>query len=160
MKINYLIATLFLLAGIQFTSNAQLRLGAGLAYGTDVEKLGLQFRGVYTLTDPWRAAADFITYFDGVSDLSVWELNLNAHYAFIYDEKKTVYALGGLNYLKYNYAANSGFGDNSDAGLNLGAGLEIPITPTLEFYAEGRLVLGGFSQFLFSGGVQYFIGNK
>ena len=160
MKIKHLLVTLLFLTGIQFAANAQLRLGAGLGYGTDVEELGLQFRGVYTITDPWRAAADFVTYFDGVEDLSVWELNLNAHYAFLNDEKKTVYALAGLNFFKINYDATSGNSDNSDTGLNLGAGLELPITPQIEFYSEARFALGGSEQLFISAGIQYFLGDR
>ncbi|HRI58499.1 MAG TPA: outer membrane beta-barrel protein, partial [Saprospiraceae bacterium] len=147
MKINHILLTLILMAGIQLAANAQLRLGAGLGYGTDIEELGLQLRGVYTISDPWRGAADFVFYFDGVEDLSIWELNLNAHYAFITDEKKTVYALAGLNFLKFNYDASSTFADNSDTGLNLGAGLELPISGPFEFFSEARITLGGSDQF-------------
>ena len=160
MKIKHLLATLLLLTGIQFAANAQLRLGAGLGYGFDVEELGLQVRGVYTITDPWRGAVDFVTYFDGVEDLSIWELNLNGHYAFINDEKKTVYALAGLNFFKYNWDASSVNADNSDTGLNLGAGLELPITPQIEFLSEARFALGGSEQLFISAGVQYFIGDR
>lgn len=160
MKIKHLLATLLLLAGIQFAANAQLRLGAGLGYGLDIEELGLQFRGVYTISDPWRGAADFVFYFDGEDNLSIWELNLNGHYTFVNDEKKTIYALAGLNFLKVNYDATSGFADNSDTGLNVGAGLELPISSNIEFFSEARFSIGGSEQFFISAGVQYFMGNK
>lgn len=160
MKIKHFFLTLIVLAGVQFAANAQLRLGAGLGYGFDIEELGLQFRGVYTISDPWRGAADFVFYFDGVEDLSIWELNLNGHYTFINDEKKTVYALAGLNFLKFNYDASSTFADNSDTGLNLGAGLEIPISESIEFFSEARFSLGGSEQFFISAGVQYFMGDR
>lgn len=160
MKINRFFLTLLILTGIQFAANAQLRVGAGLGYGTDAEDLGLQFRAVYTISGPWRAAADFVTYFDGVEDVSLWEFNLNGHYAFINDEKKTIYALAGLNFFKYNYDATSGIADNSDTGLNIGAGLEVPIASALEFYTEARFSLGGSDQFFISAGVQYFFGDR
>lgn len=159
MKIKHILVTLLFLAGIQFTANAQLKLGAGIAYGTEGSDLGLQFRGVYTITDPWRAAADYIYYFDGVEDLSIWELNFNGHYVFINDEKKTLYALAGLNIIKANYDSASGLADNSDTGLNLGGGIEIPLS-RVEIYAEARFTLGGSDQLLLCGGVQIPIGGN
>jgi opacity protein-like surface antigen len=159
MKIKHLFLTLLFLTGVQFAANAQLKLGAGLGYGTDIEELGIQFRGVYTVSDPWRASADFVLYFDGVDDLSIWELNLNGHYVFINDEKKTVYALAGLNIIKVNFDATSGLDDTSDTGLNLGAGIEIPLG-SVELFGEARFALGGAEQLFFSAGVQIPLGGN
>ena len=71
------------LAATCFTSElkAQLSLGGGVAYGTEIKEIGIQVRGIYGFTEQWRGGADFIYWLvgDGVTS---WELNANGHYVF------------------------------------------------------------------------------
>ena len=164
MKIKHFLITLLLLAGIQFSSNAQLSLGAGLGYGTDIEELAIRARGVYAISGPWRAAADFDFYLDGEKNISFWEFNVNGHYLFLNNEKLRAYALPGLKFyhVKIDYDSNlPGFTNvsNTDTGVNLGAGLEVPLGP-VDFFGEAKFSLAGSEQLFIAAGIQIPLGGR
>ena len=50
----------FFLLFAAFTAEAQVSVGPGLAYGFDIEELGIQARGQYSFNETWRGEADFI----------------------------------------------------------------------------------------------------
>lgn len=164
MKVKQFLAALILLTGVHFAAQAQFSLGAGLGYGTDVEELAIRARGVYAISGPWRAASDFDFYLDGEDDLTYWELNLNGHYIFYNTEKMKAYALAGLSFFHVGVDYDTtipGFDDvsDNDTGLNLGAGLEIPLGP-VDFFGEAKFTLGGAEQLFLAAGLQFPFGGK
>lgn len=157
---------LFGIASIQNTATAQLQVGGGLAYGSDIESAGIQIGGTYFLLEEQgiRLAADLLFFFpgdDGLGlDLNVWEFNANGHYIFNEGDAFLAYALAGLSLATVSFDSEFlGEFSESELGLNAGAGIEYGIGG-VKLYAEGKLVLGGFDQLVISGGVRVPIGNN
>jgi len=147
---KYLLLPILALAFLTSTQSfAQLSAGAGLAYGSEIDEIGVQVRGVYQITEMWRAGADIILWLDGVDDASIWELNLNAHYAFLNSGSTILYALAGLNVA----TVKAGDASNSKTGINLGAGAQIPLIDNIGAFAELRYVLGDADQLVIAGGI-------
>lgn len=139
--------------GISATAQAQWSAGGGLAYGSEVSEIGLQLNGVYEIDEDWRGSADFIYYFVS-GNLSISELNFNAHFVFHDEDELTAYAIGGINYLRVSSDFN-GFGSasSSEIGLNIGAGLEYE----LDFgnlFAEAKFAISSFDQLVIASGVR------
>ena len=160
---------LLLLIGITSVQNkavAQLAVGGGLAYGSDIESAGVQIGGTYFLLQEQgiRIAADLIFFFQGEdvpgTDVNVWEFNANGHYIFNEADAFLAYALAGISLASVTVDLGA-FGEVSDSelGLNAGAGIEYSIGG-VKLYAEGKIVLGGFDQLVLSGGVRVPIGNN
>ncbi|MCE7925980.1 MAG: hypothetical protein DYG98_23265 [Haliscomenobacteraceae bacterium CHB4] len=154
MKISQFSASMFLFAGLPFLAQAQLSVGGGISYGSEVEAVGIQPRVIYTISGPWRAAADFNFYLDGKEKVTYWDLNLNGHYAFHEGDAVTAYALAGLNFFHAEVDTGSslpGFEDVSDTetGLNIGAGVQLPLG-RLSGLLEARYVLGDYDQLVLS----------
>lgn len=159
---------LFLLgiASIQNKAAAQLQVGGGLAYGSDIESAGVQIGGTYFLLEEQgiRLAADLLFFFPGddvLSDINVWEFNANGHYIFNEGDAFLAYALAGLSLatISIDFGGVLGEVSSSELGLNAGAGIEYGIGG-IKLYGEGKLVLGGFDQLVLSGGVRVPIGNN
>ena len=156
-----------LLIGIGSTATAQIQLGGGLAYGTEIENIGIQVGGTYAINDEIRAAADIVYYFTGEDvpgvDFNWLEINANGHYMFVDEEDLDFYALGGINFTRLSYDfPNNEFFDLDDSqtevGLNVGAGLEYAVNFG-NLYAEVKYVLSDADQLVLSGGVRILIGD-
>ncbi|MCB9081659.1 MAG: outer membrane beta-barrel protein [Lewinellaceae bacterium] len=136
------------------TSFAQLSVGAGLAYGTGVEELGIQVRGIYGFNDTWRGGADFIYYLDGAEGVSFWEFNVNGHYIFADSGQLKTYAFAGLNFTHVTVDLGQfGSAGNTDTGVNLGAGAQLKLSDKISGLGEVKYVLGGGDQLVLSAGV-------
>lgn len=152
-----LLASLFVLIlviGIHSAATAQKSLGAGLAYGAEIEEIGLKVDGVYTINEDFRAAADFIYYFTE-DNLTFWEFNLNGHYLFLTEEELMVYGLAGINYAKQSIDFD-GMEDfsNSEAGLNIGVGLEYDLG-FAKFSPELKYAISDLDQLVISAGLRF-----
>ncbi|MFK7846047.1 MAG: hypothetical protein AB8G77_12170 [Rhodothermales bacterium] len=154
---------------VSHTANAQFLLGGGLVYGTDIEAIGIQANGVYTLNEEQgiNLAGDLTLYFPdevpGV-DVSLFAINANGHYIFTTTETLVAYALAGLNIAVVKIGVDFGevFGSSSvsdtELGINAGAGAQFDVGFGFA-YAEAKLVLGGFDQFVLGGGIRIPIGG-
>lgn len=149
-----------LILGIIFFSNSnalaqegQFKVGGGLAYGLEVEAIGVQAKGVYGFTDEIDGAVDFIIYFPDNYDW--WELNANAHYNFLAEEGTTVYGLAGLNYSTLSVDFGQfGSASNSEVGLNIGGGAEFGLD-FANLYTEAKFVLGNADQLSLAAGLRF-----
>lgn len=140
-------------------TRAQLSIGPGIAFGTDVDELGIQVRGIYSITDQWRAGADIIYYLDSIKDFSIWEINLNAQYVFTDAAQLKAYALAGFNILLFS---DSFFGENStstEAGLNLGVGGQYLFSDKVSGLAELKYTLSDLDQLVIGLGIQFHLGG-
>ncbi|MCB0620041.1 MAG: hypothetical protein KDC41_15295, partial [Saprospiraceae bacterium] len=79
-------------------------------------------------------------------------LNVDGHYLFL-NESFLVYALAGLN-LAFVSVDLGAFGDASDSelGLNLGGGIQLPITDALGLLGEVKYVIGDADQLVLTVG--------
>lgn len=153
-----LVTVLFIFGSVQ-QGQAQIQLGGGLAFGTDVEEIGLQVNGTYSVTPEIRIAPDFTYYFAddiGTTDVNYSELNVNGHYIFATNETNelVVYGLAGLHIAFIEVGALS----DNDVGINLGTGLEYNVGFG-NLFGEVKFNVGGFEQFGLAAGVRVPIGS-
>lgn len=127
---RYLLILLFFI-GFVFNSIAQndSRLGGFLAYGSEVESMGIGVNAEFSISKNISLSPSFIYYFpkkEGQVKINWWEMNANAHYYFLKQSKLEFFGLGGLNYtqIRINTDDFDGHSANSDGslGLNLGLG--------------------------------------
>ncbi len=143
-KLFFLAIALISLAGLK--SNAQLKLGAGLAYATELNGIGISANGVYGFNEKWEGAATF-TYYFKKDYVSWWSLDATAHYVFMSNDKSAVYALGGLEILGTkvdmpDYGGLFGFDDSysyTDFGLVLGAGGRLNFSDKMAGFGELKI---------------------
>lgn len=131
-------AVLGLLLTFNTTSLAQegrIQVGPGLAYGSEVENLGISVDGYYTINEQFRAGAALIYYFPDKEEFSGGEItanyfsiDLNGNYIFHSEDQLMAYGIAGLNILSVSVDSDidgaSGSSSESELGLNLGAGAE------------------------------------
>ena len=168
MKLSLRLLITLLICSFNFsTTHAQLSLGGGLAFGTDIESVGITVRGVYPFNDEWEGAGSF-TYFipkneSDVLKISLWEFNADAHYILNSTEKFTFYPLAGLSIagVTFDFSdLNNPFfndldGTTTEVGLNIGAGGTLLFSESLTGYGELKYVIGGFDQLVINIGVLF-----
>lgn len=167
MKTKLLLPGLFFFFGGIFLSSAQTdtRLGAMLAYGTEIENIGLGVNAEFPVMEKLTISPGFIYYFpkdESGINLNWWELNANANYYFADTESIGFYGLAGLNYshVKVDYDGPSIPGmdfEYSDGrfGLNLGAGANFAIGSSLVPFAELKYVIIDGGQLVLAAGVRF-----
>ncbi|MDX1940824.1 MAG: outer membrane beta-barrel protein [Saprospiraceae bacterium] len=164
-QIKIFASIVFFLAFISGAS-AQLRLGAGMGFGFDVEEFSAFVRGAYDFTDQWRANATFNYYFigedDGTSiDLNLFDINLDGHFTFAQPATIDVYAIGGLNIgISSVDAPIVGKSSDTEIGLNLGAGANFGVADNADIVTEFKYTIGGFDQLFFAAGVLFKFGGN
>jgi len=160
---------LALMIGMSTSVNAQMKVGAGLAFGTEAESIGLtaNFYTAIPSVENLSIGGDFIYFLPKDVDFGIdqkwFEVNLNGQYQFYAEQMINGYALGGLNIARVSYKYDGpGTGVNSSdtkLGLNLGVGGEYAFNESMFAFAEFKFVLSRFDQAVFSAGVRFPIGN-
>lgn len=158
-----------------FAQKGEKAVGVNLGYGTEISNLGIGAKFQYGITDAIRAEASF-DYFLKKDFVSMWDVNLNAHYLFPVADKFKVYPLVGLTYTNWkldgfdisygfdNAELDEEYGDDFSAdssntgkfGVNLGAGAEYSINSNLSINFEVKYqLISDFNQAVFGLGVAY-----
>ena len=144
-------------------NSGDIDLGAGITYGFDLEEIGIQAVGTYTLNEKIRVGADFIYWlsenesaFGASFSSTLFEINGNVHYLFYNHNEFIIYALGSLGIHYANVSVDvPGFGSesasDSELGLGFGAGAEYDLG-AVKLYVEPRFFISGFDQFALSAG--------
>ncbi|PVW16559.1 hypothetical protein DDV96_03125 [Marixanthomonas spongiae] len=140
------------------------RIGAFLAYGSEIESLGIGVNAAFPVIENLTVAPSLIYYVPKENygfKINWWEINANANYYFVNNEALGLYALGGLNYsnVKVSYDETWGFmGESSVSdgrvGLNLGGGLNFDIGSNILPFAELKYVLIDGGQLVAAAGVK------
>ena len=129
---------------IASAQQGDMSIGANLTYGFDANQLGLGPKFQYRLDEQWRGEASF-NYFFEKNYTTAWDVNANVHYLFPLEYDLTIYPLVGLTYYHWSTDIDSHalglLHDNLSTssgklGLNLGCGLEYPITHDFRATAE------------------------
>jgi opacity protein-like surface antigen len=123
------------------TFSKEFRFGAGLVAGSELSidddgsqgfGLGLNLKGEYLIDENFSAVGGFTYYFPSVPnsiDLTLWQLCADMHYNFVSNNEIKLYGIGGLNYSYVDAEMKSSSlqiqADDSEVGLNLGAGVTI-----------------------------------
>lgn len=139
------VAIVAIALSIGFAANAQqgqMAAGAGLFIGgSNSTHFGLGAKFQYNVTDPIRLEASFLSLFP--ENGTLWDFSVNAHYLFpLSGTQLTVYPLVGLGWVGYRFSTRgySGSGRNR-FGLNLGGGVDFPVTETITLNFEARYKL-------------------
>lgn len=144
-------------------SQDQKKIGGFLAYGTEVESLGIGINAEFPITDSkFSIAPNFIFYIpkeDFGITTTIWELNANANYYFSSTESASFYGIGGLNYTQVKVKGETFFGDfsasDNSIGLNLGAGVNFNLGKSFVPFAELKYTIGDFDQLVLAGGLKF-----
>lgn len=148
----------------------EMKFGAGLLYGTEVEQPGLRLDGVYRINKDFRAGLDLgfylpdeqsVTFFGQTTTVTsnFLEINANAHYIYYNDAESGImaYALAGLNFARVSVESegSGGSSSNSDSetGINIGTGGEYALDFG-DLFAEIKYDIGGFEQLYIAAGIK------
>ena len=132
MKKILMVISVMMFSLTSFAQMGKTTVGAHFDYMIDSpNNAGLGANVGYEFVNNVRGVAQF-DYFFKKNGVSAWNINANVEYLFrIPNSSVILYPLAGLNVLGW-----SGEGSDSKLGLNLGAGVEIPINSSLGIKAE------------------------
>lgn len=153
----------FILAGCLMlgasAAKAQVRFAPEAAFGSDAD-FGIGARANFSLTSLFKTpgffgVGEFLYFFPG-DHVHYWEINGNLGYLITVRGNVKPYVLGGLN-IGHASVDCGGFGhcSSTDAGVNLGGGINIHTHGKLLPFLEGRIQLGHGDEFVITGGVYF-----
>src|SRR5690606_24842047 len=122
MKLKSIVLGIFVMAlSLGYSVNAQenTRIGALLAYGTEIESIGVGTSAEFPSLENITISSSVIYYLpkeESGLNMSWIEVNANANYYVVTQHNLGVYAIGGLNYSHINveYDSSFAFADASD----------------------------------------------
>lgn len=140
-------------------AQAQAVVGGGIAYGTEVDEVGIAIDGEFFLNPNLSLSPDFIIYFvdDGPDFKSgFWEFNTNANFNLTGSESATLYGLGGLNISTSTTKPDGGDRrSDTELGLNLGIGSRFNVSSTIQPFTEFKFVIGDYDQIVLMFGLHF-----
>ena len=150
----------------QSTGGKDFKIGAMLAYGTEIENIGIGANAEFQVMNQLTISPGFIYYLPksyGPIKTNWFEVNANANYYFVSDEKFDFYGLAGLNYssisVKYDGAFAGLVGNNSASdgrfGLNLGGGANMNLGSSITPFAEIKYVVIDGGQLVLAAGIRF-----
>lgn len=135
-------------------------VGVGLAYGSEIEKLGITADAYYGLSDNLRVGGALTYYFPEdtpFGNINWFSIDANGHYFFLSEDELNLYGLAGLNLaiLSYNYDTIDDE-SQSEIGLNLGGGVEYALD-FADLFGELKFagIGGDADQLVLSGGLRF-----
>ena len=148
-----------------FSTQAQeeTRIGGFLAYGTEIESIGIGANAEFPIIENLTIAPSLIYYFprsESGFKMNWFEVNANANYYFLDQDMMSIYALGGLNYssVKVSYDQTwigSYSASDSRFGLNLGGGINFKLAGKIIPFAELKYVIIDGGQLVAAAGVKF-----
>ena len=135
-------------------AKAQMSAGAGLAFGSEIEQVGIQADLHFRLAavPAIKLGAGFIYYFPK-DNRDFYEVNLNGAYIFYEEFMFKSYAYTGLNYARSKIGTGDASVTENAFGLNAGIGAEYDFGPILAF-GDLKYVVSKFDQPVFSIGIR------
>jgi len=149
--------TLLLAGVISFSASAQTRVGGLLAFGSEIESLGIGGIAEFMIKDNMGISPGIVFYFGG-DGYSLWEINGNFNYYFATEGSAQFYGLAGLNFATVSYDDNDFYdgGSDTEIGLNLGIGSNfVTNNDKLLPFAEIKYVISDFDQLCIFAGIKF-----
>jgi len=160
---------LLLAVGVFFTiqfvySQEETRIGGFLAYGTEIENLGIGVNAEFPIIENLTISPSFIYYFPKEEygmKINWFEVNANANYYFVTNDNLGFYGLAGLNYSSIKVSFDDPFwgesfsGSDGRVGLNLGAGANFELGGSIVPFAEVKYVIIDGGQLVIGAGVKF-----
>ena len=133
-------------------------IGGGLGYGSQINTIGLNFRGDVKFHKQWSITPHFNYFFSRTkADITnKWNaLNLDGHYFFEIDKGWILYPLFGINIANVSSKVNDITFTNSNVGINLGFGSEHNFDRRFSGFGEIKYVISDTNQLVITLGVLY-----
>lgn len=133
-----------------------LRLGGGLVYGSEIDRMGIDLRGDYQLQSNLILVPDFQLFFrrnSGNVRVNWNTINFDFHYLIGVAENFYLYPLAGLNFTFYTVKIRDNRDTSTRIGLNLGGGAEYRFTEKIAGFIELKYVVSDADQTVASYGV-------
>ncbi|MFY0714187.1 outer membrane beta-barrel protein [Seonamhaeicola sp. NFXS20] len=165
-KFNYtLVTALIVMFSLNISAQTETKLGGFLAYGTEIENIGIGANAEFPIMEKLTISPSFIFYLpkdeSGIK-INWFEVNANANYYFLAEDNIDVYGIAGLNYssVKVTYDDSYGYlGDFSASdgrfGLNIGGGANFNLSGSITPFAELKYVIIDEGQLVIAGGVKF-----
>ncbi len=142
---------------VKQSANAQLKYGAGIFYGTWLNNPGLNLRAEFDIADALVAVPKIDISIPRISTGTFLNsVSLHLHYNFDITEEISIYPLAGValkSYLDFDSYGNNRLDHRFGVNGVGGAGGQYRLTDTFVVFAEGRLEIGRYSQFVSTVGV-------
>lgn len=163
---NYtLVTALIVMFSLNVSAQTETKLGGFLAYGTEIENIGIGANAEFPIMEKLTISPSFIFYLpkdeSGIK-INWFEVNANANYYFLAEDNIDVYGIAGLNYssVKVTYDDSYGYlGDFSASdgrfGLNIGGGANFNLSGGITPFAELKYVLIDEGQLVIAGGIKF-----
>ncbi|MDR1583903.1 MAG: porin family protein [Prevotellaceae bacterium] len=166
------------IATMSVAANAQdkgdMAIGGNLAtgMGDELNNFGLGAKFQYNVLKPLRLEGSATYFFPrnqyvsnlSKSSLSMWDFSANGHYLVPVSDKCTLYPLAGLSVLVVNSVTKSierggrYRNSTSEAGLNLGGGVDFKLSNNIILNAEMKYKIGNmWDRFILSAGLSFLI---
>ncbi|MEL7002287.1 MAG: outer membrane beta-barrel protein [Bacteroidota bacterium] len=144
----------------------------GAAYGDDINTVGVHARGYYNFPNGRVCFGPEFTYFENKEEvdgnireeISLWEINFNAHFIFELSHKVGFYPVIGANFSheREDIFVNNTFEEEEtlqEWGVNAGAGFHYLINPKWIIFSEWDHLFSDLSQNTFTIGIFYTFGK-
>jgi len=139
----------FLFVNISLAQNPNL--GAAIVYGTNIENIGIRAQGSIPVLEKLEIVPDFTFFFnkdqsDAFAGQDVqfkrWEFNGNVNYLFLLSGSSiTPYVMAGINFSSVGVKVNGDSDSELEVGLNIGGGVNYPISSNVDLFFEIRYVI-------------------
>lgn len=157
LKTGFIAISLMLLSLISCNCHAQLLVGTGTSYGTDIQQFALHTRVYYYPSERICFGPEF-SYFPKTSENGIsrqlTEYGLAFHYIFELNEKLGIYPLTSFNYSREVENSHQHTQLNTAFGIGFGAGLHASFGDFFPFI-EGKYLTGNLAQASVNAGVIY-----
>jgi len=143
---------------VSFGAEAQTRLGAGLAWGSDVDDLGLGINGEFFVKDNISINPGIILYFEdngAFQDRDWWELNINGNFYFASEGSVDFYGVGGINLTTRSIKSQGERDSDTELGINLGIGANFNTNGSLIPYTQLKYIAGNYDQAVLFFGIKF-----
>ena len=150
MKKSLFIIAMSLVATIGFAQGNswddkvnQWNAGIVIGYGTEISKPSFGIRGVYDIVNAFSVAGSFNYYlkdsekaeYAGASaeaSVKYWDINVDGHWNFLYDDSYKVYVLVGIGYIRSKVSVSGSY-----------QGYEVMDGSTSDGFVTGNFGIGG-----------------
>ena len=155
-KLIVLFSMMFFIMGSAFAQQGIQAAGVHLAYGTEIESLGIGVKYQYNITNNIRLEPSMNYFFenDGVDQ---FDLNANVHYLLPMASNVRVYPFAGLTFARWDFGTHHyDGGDVTRLGVNVGGGAEFDLTNKFMLNVELKYqFVSDLDQAIFNVGIAY-----
>ncbi len=149
---------------------AQIAVGGGLGYATDISSPGIFVKGTYDIDETWSGAAHFTYYFpknDGA--LKWWSFGVDGRYKLMENDAYSLRGVAGLIVTGVSMDIDVPEGmegymedtstSNTEFGVGVGLNGEYALGDAMALFAEARYNLGGANYMSAQLGILFKLGN-